>query len=687
MGLRDIQLKPAYDSSEDDIVNSFYIPVLSNASQYRRLAGFFSSSALAVAARGISEFVVNGGRMKLLASAKLRKNDVDAISSGLKEPQKIIEELAIQDLDSIEDEFVKDHVMALAWMVANKTIEIKIAIPLDDKGRALDNEIVQQRGIFHQKVGILEDKDGNVISFSGSVNESAMGWLYNIEEFKVFRSWVDGEIEHLKSDFNKFEKYWYGNAKNMLVMDIPTALEKKLVEMAPESFEELIIKIKGWKRKETIKLRDYQDKAVSEWLTAGRGLLEMATGTGKTFTAIACLKEVEKKEKGLAVVISCPFIHLIDQWIENLNTMGHDGIKALGSSSTWVDKMMNQVYDLNNGYSKILIVVTTHDTFSSDKFTEIISKIKLPLMLIADEVHGLGSSERRKGLLELYKYRIGLSATPKRWFDEEGTDLIFKFFGDTVFEFPLKDAIGKYLTPYEYYPHVVELEPDELEEYNSFTKKIARQYFSKGTSDEKKKGLDMLLVQRQRIIINARNKMMEFERILDSVNDINQCLIYCSPNQIEEVQDRLNYRGIIQHKFTAEEDAKERKEILDSFASGNYQALVAMKCLDEGVDVPSTQMAIILASSTNPREFIQRRGRILRKFPEKQKAVIHDIIVIPSFIPNFDEDALEIERKILQKELGRVQEFASSSNNPADTINKIYPILESYKISLKEITT
>lgn len=687
MGLRNIEIKAAYDSSEDDIVNSFYIPALSNASQYMRLSGFFSSSALAIVARGISEFIINGGKMKLLVSAKLRKQDVEAITKGLEEPEKIISELVLSDLESMENEFISDHVKALGWMIANKTLEIKIAIPLDEEGKVLEGDIIQQRGMFHQKVGILEDKEGNVISFSGSVNESAMGWMHNVEEFKVFRSWMAGENEHLKSDYEKFERYWYGNTNNMMIMDVPTAIREKLIQMAPESFDQIRIKIDKWKKSQKIELRDYQKNAIEKWLEIGKGVIEMATGTGKTFTAIACVKEIENKEKNLAVIITCPFTHLIDQWNENLNTMNYVGFKAFGNSNNWTDKLMNQVYDLNNGFSKLLIVITTHDTFSSDKFIDIISQIRTPLLLIADEVHGLGSPERRKGLLGQYKYRIALSATPQRWFDEEGTEIIFNFFGDTIFEYSLKDAIGKYLTPYDYHPHFVELDPDELEEYTSFNKKIAKQYYSKANSEDKGKSLGLLLIQRQRIIVNARNKMREFDQILDSLKDITQCLIYCSPNQIDDVQDRLNSRGVIQHRFTAQEDATERKEILEYFAAGNYQALVAMKCLDEGVDVPSTQMAIILASSTNPREFIQRRGRILRKFPGKQKAVIHDIIVIPSFVPNFDDAVLEIERKILMKELGRVHEFASSSNNPAETINKIYPILENYKISLEAVTT
>lgn len=684
-GMRDLSLNVSYDSDTSDLLNDFYIPVLSKAVKYQRLAGFFSSSVLAVAARGLSSFIVNGGTMKLLVSARLQKTDVEAISKGY-ELKDVLSESIVNDLSTIEDELVKDHVKALAWMVRNGKLDIKVAVPLDTRGLPLDEGTIQQRGIFHQKIGILEDKNGDVLSFSGSVNESATAWTENIEEIKVFRSWIDGEMEHLKSDFQRFERYWYGNAKNMLVSDIPSAVQNKLIELAPDDITDIRLNLEYGKSAKKIKLRDYQQDCVAQWLKVGRGMVEMATGTGKTFVAIACIDQMQRRNEKLVVAISCPFIHLIEQWEKNLKVWNLQALKVFGGSNMWADKLMNTIHDVNNGYRKFAIIITTHDTFASDKFTDIISKIKAPTMLVADEVHGLGSSERRKGLLDAYKYRIGLSATPRRWFDDEGTEVIFEYFGDTIIEVTLKDAIPTFLTPYEYYPSFVDLTAEELQEYRNLTKRIARKYFTnKDNKEQKDKEIELLMIKRQRIIVNARNKMVEFERILDSLESISNCLVYCSPEQILEVQDILNRRGIVQHKFTAQEAMNERKEILESFESGTYQVLVAMKCLDEGVDVPATHTAIILASSTNSREFIQRRGRILRKHPGKEKATIYDIMVVPSLQPDPDPQLMELEGKIIRKELLRVMEFADCSGNPVETLNKIYPILKTYRIPIQEI--
>lgn len=676
MGLRELDIKPAYDSEEDDVLTDFYIPLLSQSISYNRLAGFFSSTALAVAAKGISAFVANDGQLKLIASAKLSKSDVEAIQRGIENQDKVIEETMLRDLNSLEDEFIRDHVRALGWMVANKKLEIKVAIITDENGSLLDEESIEKRGIFHQKVGIFEDKDGNSVSFSGSINESATAWTQNIEEFNVFRSWIDGEREHLKGNYHKFEKYWRGAAKHVKVVDIPFAVREKLIQIAPANFEDL----KFIKKNRDPILRDYQIECVQNWLkNNGKGLVEMATGTGKTFIALACLKESIKKEERLAVVITCPFIHLISQWQRNADLFKLKSITAFGSVGSWSNNLMNEILDLNNGYNNILIVITTHDTFSNETFINSIRQIRTKILVIADEVHGLGSKEHRKGLIENYTHRIGLSATPRRWLDDEGTEAIIKFFGDTVFEFPLSKAIPEFLTPYEYYPHFIELNIDEEEEYKKITKKIAIQYLT-NKKNENRKLVELYLIERQRIVVNAQNKIYRFKELIKEISPLSHCLIYCSPRQINIVQQLLNENSILQHKFTAKENLKERDQILTSFADGKYQALVAMKCLDEGVDVPSTKIAIILASSGNPKEFIQRRGRILRKYPGKEKSIIYDLVVIPTLTGNIDPEYFELERGIIQRELQRLKEFSSSSLNPAYTLNKVYPIQNKYNI-------
>jgi len=681
MSFLDLELKPDYDSESDDILNQFYIPVLSRAKRYYRLAGFFSSSALAVAARGISAFILNEGHMRLIVGAKLQKPDIEAIREGKEDSERILSEMMLRDLKEIENEIIRDHVRALAWLVAKGHLDIKIAIVVDNCGHPIDYDTAIRKGIFHQKVGIFEDEDGNFISFSGSVNETATAWEDNIEEFKVFRSWVEGEVEHLASDNRKFEKYWYGQTERLKVYEVPTAVRKKLVELAPDDIRSL--KIGHWDQRPT--LRDYQKEAISKWLeNSGKGIFEMATATGKTFAALGCLVELMKKEPRLVVVITCPFTHLIRQWKDNLKIFGFTCLEAFAGSVKWEDRLANAIFDFNNGTSDILVVATTHDTFSSERFMRALNSVSGRIFLIADEVHGIGSPERQKGLMEIYNFRLGLSATPTRWFDEEGTAVIVNFFGKTVFEFPLDKAIENgFLCKYEYYPYVVELRPDEMEEYEKLTQKIASEYSRTKDQLRKSELLDLYCIMRHRIIVNASEKYVALNKILDVLGEPSHCLIYCSPQQIENVQEILNRRGIVQHKFTAQEDAKERKRLLDSFAKGYYKVLVAMRCLDEGVDVPSTRIAIILASSTNPREFIQRRGRILRLSEGKDKAAIYDVIVVPTIWGSVDPKFYELEAKIMKGELRRHTEFARSAINSGLAYTRIAELASKYHITLE----
>ena len=463
------------------------------------------------------------------------------------------------------------------------------------------------------------------------------------------------------------------------------AVKERILEIGPTNIEEYKLACNYVEENKSLlqklrKPRDYQVSAITAWFeNGGKGIFEMATGTGKSFTAITALKEVIEQQGGLLCVVVCPFQHLVTQWSSDLTSENLTNHTAYGSKNRWKDKLMNDLLKLNMGYIGSLIVVTTYDTFSSDVFKEIINSCKKRCMLIGDEIHSVGSDKRREGLLDLYEFRMGLSATPTRWLDDEGTKVIEDYFGGTVFKFDLTAAIVQgFLTPYFYYPHFIELTKDEMSEYNEYAKKIAIA-LSKKDSD-KSQSIELLLIKRKKIIINAVNKNFELIDILDSVGDIQNCLIYCSPNQLGFVYKELAKRGIIFHRFTSKENINERKQIQDKFISGEYSVLVAMKCLDEGVDIPSTEMGIIMASSGNPKEYIQRRGRLLRKFPGKSKAIIHDIIVLPSMGVKLPSDNLEYERKILKGELSRYRQFAESSLNPLFAMEMIMKIEDSYNI-------
>ena len=429
-----------------------------------------------------------------------------------------------------------------------------------------------------------------------------------------------------------------------------------------------------------IKLRDYQIEAVDSWVNNDyNGIFEMATGTGKTFTALACFKELADIKDRLLTVIACPQSHLIDQWINEIKKF-HDGeiITSSSKNPKWKEDLSELVINYYLEVVDKVVVLTTHASLSSDFFLEKIHEIEVERLLIVDEVHGIGSEKQMLGLDDCYEYRLGLSATPSRYFDDYGTRVINDYFKGVVFEFDISRALTEinpvteetYLTPYIYKPIIVDLNDEELEQYSELSARIARLLATSKQQDEENNSLTGVLIKRQNIINNAEEKYAAFKNILKENPNIDKLIIFCSPQQIDNVQEILNREGITpQHRFTQKQSAIKRKKdneserelILKKFEEGAYKALVAIKCLDEGVDVPSAENAIIMSSTTNPREHVQRRGRILRNSPGKEIATIYDILVFP-------EEKTEVGEKIRQKELRRCHDFAVNAENSLECL-------------------
>ena len=667
MAFDDLSLKAIYDSDEDDILEEFYIPVLSSATKYDRLAGYFSSTIFAISARGMAKFIENGGKMRLVTSAQFSSDDITAIKEGILTPDEIISKKFLKDLNDIENELEKDYVSALSWMLTNGNLEIKIAIPT--KGDSFSSQKLDENSIYHQKIGILHDGK-NVVSFSGSINETWMAWHDNIEEFKVFCSWNLGQEEFCASDAKKFEKFWTNSASNTKIFDLPAAIKQHLIKLAPRSKIEAIEKLKKQKSKKPT-LYEFQENAMNAWFESEKmGIFEMATGTGKTRTAIACIQKLfqEKLNESILVIITCPQTDLVIQWIEDLSEWGFNAKRAFGDSSKWLHDVGNDVHYLNNDVIKQLIVVTTNTTFSNQSFTDMIELCKTKIMLVADEVHSL-ADKGRQGLLPKYDYRLALSATPKRYFDDKGTLRIFNFFGDVIFRFTIGEAIPEYLTRYRFIPHFIELTDDELSEYNKYSRNIAIQSQQKEITEDQVR--ELLLFMRQKIVKKAANKILMLRSIISKEINLDHCLVYCADtDQLDQVGAILHENNVMYRRFTTHEPTEEREEILKNFIQEELDALVAIKCLDQGIDVPSTKIAIIMASTGNPIEFIQRRGRILRKFPGKDFAIIHDIIVKPP--RREDAEYPDAEKTILRKELERLKEFAK----PAENVDEIIPVIE-----------
>jgi superfamily II DNA or RNA helicase len=695
MSLRDAFPARTIDTSSHDIVRDFFMPMLQNAMRYDRGVGYFSSGWLQENAKGMVEFAGKGGRARWITSPNLSESDWESLRKGEQARRdEMLRETLGQNIDDLEQSLNQDTLSALAWMVADGILDFRLALPHEK----LD------RGEFHDKFGIFEDAEDNRVSFNGSYNDSKQG-LRNFESISVFCSW-DLTNEFVRNHDEKFQRLWENEDPNVQTYGLPNAAREKILKLRSSSrpyerdgnrtssyeypgenpsgtVEDSDIsdpRIPGH-----IELRDYQREAVENWFGDDcRGIFEMATGTGKTITALAGATRLWDREGEALIIVACPFTHLATQWEEEIEPFQFNSTLAFGTSSTWTDRLARKLHGLSSGYIDNLVVLTTHDTLKNPKFYELIEGAEYDPLLIVDEVHDAGSPQRKKGLRPSYRYRLGLSATPERWFDEEGTKWLFDYFEDTVFEFSLAQAIPRFLTPYEYIPSFVELQGDELTAYKEETRKIARK--AHATDDlESDETLQLYLILRKRIIKNAQAKYDQLEGILDDLDSHDHTLIYCSPQQIDEVQERLNRRGIIQSRFTGEETTEERKELLRSFDKGTHEMLVAMKCLDQGVDVPATRRAVLMASSGNPKQFIQRRGRVLRKAEGKEKAIIHDIIVVPSLEGSLDDEARKLERKILLKELQRYYEFADTALNRQAALNKLGPVQRRYRISRKDI--
>lgn len=698
MSYKDIDIQACYESGTSDIVEDFYEPVLMASVSYDRIAGFFSSAALAIASRGLYGFIKNRGKMRLVTSPILSGEDAEIIRKVTESPEKLTDiDLGI-NLTNICNEFVDNHVKALGWMLREGLLEMRLAV-ITNNNRPCTVEEINKSGLFHQKVGILRDVDGNELSFSGSINETASAWINNDEEFKVFKAWDDSR-EYYQKDQSRFEEIWNGQRQNLEVFDLPSAIKDKLIQRSSD-FDIEKISIKQYRRSKAnsfdfknspISLFYYQANALNKWKdNTYRLLFEMATGTGKTRTAVAGISRILATSKRVVVIISTPQNTLSKQWKENeVEPLGvhFDRSEIIdGTVKDWKSKLSSILLDNATGFADHCVIYTTHSTASSEKFTSTmlrdLSKDSITLF-VGDEVHWLGARKLRRALLSRYNFRIGLSATPSRWFDDEGSQYLVDYFGDKNFVFSIHDALteinpitGKhFLVNYYYHISKVGLNAEETAEYKNITQQMLRLASKIEADPEAEERYERLLEQRANIIKNADEKYNILDKLLDELNAkgrIENLIIFVSPQQINNVMETLVQKKIIFHKLTESEGTRrekkydglsEREFIIKRFKSGDYQVLVAIKCLDEGIDIPSADTGILMASSTNPREYVQRIGRIVRQGANKTFAHLYDMCV--GKVDTLDDDEQKLENKIKQKEIIRLTEIANNAINVTD---------------------
>lgn len=708
MSLKDLEIKNEYRSKITDVVSSFFVPVLSESCSYKRSVGFFSSSILIEISKGICSLAVRGGKIKLVTSPCLSDEDVEAIKIGYKNRDEVIKNALIRELKEPNNELESDRLALLAHLITIGTLDIKVAV--------VDNGI----GIYHEKLGLMEDRDDNIVAFSGSMNESETAIRKNYEAIDVFCSWNDKDVDRVREKKQAFDAIWNGYESGIEVLEFPEVSNEIIKRYkrgtAPdfsidekELFEKTTYKICEVKIPDEIELRKYQNEAIEKWKDNGyKGIFDMATGTGKTLTALGAITEISKDLRNkIGVVIVCPYQHLVEQWVEDILRFNISPIIGYSSSlqKDWKKRLEKAVRNQKLRDDKsFFCFICTNSTFTNTFVQEQIRKSKYPILLVVDEAHNFGAASYTKLLDNRFKYRLALSATLERHGDEEGTNILYGYFGEKCIEYTLERAIseGK-LTPYKYYPVVVHLNENELSNYEQLSYEMSKCVIKdkRGGYKLNKHG-EILALKRARIIAGATDKLKTLrEEMSPYVND-NNILVYCGATnvldeQLESSDDATDIRqveavtnilgnelGMDVAQFTSNENIETRSAIKEQFQRGDrLQAIVAIKCLDEGVNIPGIRTAFILASTTNPKEYIQRRGRVLRKAPNKPYAVIYDFVTLPrplDSVPSLTTEQAKRDLSLVKNELLRIKEFGRLSQNSMDAYNLIWDIQETYNI-------
>lgn len=710
----------------------FFLEALPCSQKFDLLLGYFSSAAISILSIGFAQFLYQGGVVRMILNHILSNQDQKIIDQGINSSPSEYD-FSIQDYQKVKatlDEYGQHFFECLAWLIAEKKIQLKLIKPKGTKG------------IAHYKSGVFSDANGNKVKFKSSCNFTAFGLTENLEELSIKRSWTTkSEAAAVKEQDFYFQEIWTEEAdfvEYLEVKDLQDLLErdfggksidellideKKLIDrkkkvLSNYHVKQILERLEEKANRFSSKLvfepsfpydtpRPYQDEAYENWKKKGfKGIFAMATGTGKTLTALNAVLGEYKKSGSYRAVVVVPTIELVIQWVDEIKGFNYSNIiKVSSQNPEWRTdlRMVTALAGTDSNYS--FFIVTTYRSFTQRRFQRALSKLPENTIFIADEAHNLGAKSV-VSLLEEFplKKRIGLSATPERVYDEEGTKEVARFFEEKeqhTFEFSMEKAMeAGYLCKYRYYPILVELTEPELEQYIAISAKLSK--FFGNESDDAKEAMEKLLLQRKQIIHKANNKLSAFDDLVKDLHEkdeLDYTLVYAPEGYFKDLFTDLESLGSLNteenricdiYASRIREIAPEvtvslfnaatsdRDFVLNSFSDGKIDILVSMKCLDEGVDVPKTLQAIFCASTGNPRQFIQRRGRILRTSEAKHLAVIYDMVVVPSAhsrVGNY-----QTEKRLIENELKRVYEFADLAINQMEALDRIRPVLDLYDI-------
>ncbi|MCP4987630.1 MAG: DEAD/DEAH box helicase family protein [Colwellia sp.] len=705
------------------MLKDFYIPALKHAKYYDRAVGYFSTSLLAYALKGISSIVKNDGAMRLIVGYPLEEEEFEALKEG--DNLKLISDTLSLELEKILENastgIEQSRLQIFTLLVATNRLKLKFAFKV--------------KGMYHEKIGIIKDENGNKVLFHGSANETtnAINPDLNFESITVYKSWQKEIYTEYAEDFEKgLEDLWAGIDDNIITIDMPSEMYEKISNSYRDKsilindfdFDEIkLISELGFVRDnhypiipksingQKFGIYKHQEEALKEWFSHGRkGLFRLATGSGKTITAmygVSTIFEKACRPRKMLLVVAVPYQTLAEQWFKELSLFNMKPIKCFNSRQSWENKLSDRLTLLQNGNIDFVSVIVVNRTLMTQRFNSLITRInKESIFFVGDECHH-HANENAKKYLPAADFRMGLSATPfiddEDWeYDDEPNtqkELLTEYYGNIVAEYGLANALADgILAPYHYHLVLVQLTLDETQAYLKLSNEIARLISINKYKDNI--ALSNAIRKRNKIISNADMKSVTLDKLLSNhdFTDKSHTLFYVGEgsalvdgeenvalekdiSQLEAISRVVVKNNWKPSKFTSLESSIDRQKLMCSFVEGTIDALVSMRVLDEGVDIPQCKRAFILASSRNSRQFIQRRGRILRKSKGKDFAEIYDFIVLPSN----EGDGNKAFNNLVFRELKRAMDFVRLSNNREQCENEAQKIATEYDIDLREV--
>lgn len=672
----------------DDVVEEVLNPALGACDVFELMSGYFSGNVLREMAPGLASYLINtGSPLRMLVSPVISNEDQEMVRAGvdLDRVAKFALESAFEDQETLASALVTHTKNCLAYLLANGRLEIRV--------------VLMKGGIFHPKQWTFVNGD-DVAILSGSANATQRGVSANVEQLRFDRSWASDDSAYACAIGRaQFSDYWTnqnstdgvsieisqaelsGLLKEYHTSEVPSVEDYRRAVALENPTNSGLDPCNGFQIPRGLDWQNgpfaHQGHAVAAWEESDRrGILAIATGGGKTISSLVAAKRLSEEVPSLMIVVSAPTRLLVEQWCSEMAEFGLNPYRTTsgGTIAQHLREVDGRLLRLEVGAATVESAVVTNNTLASQAFRDLLVTHSARVLLIADEVHNLGTDAFLSDPPDV-SFRMGLSATPERQYDDPGTAGLLRYFGPVVFEFGLSDAIAAgCLVPYDYFLHPTRLTDSEHETYTELTEKIKKLApFSSALKENDGSPALQRLLEKRRLVLEAASSKIPLLRSLlveRGVGAVQRTLIYCTdkdPKQLEDVNSMLSELGITFHQITADEtgDRALVAGVLRGFRSGDIQVITAKRVLDEGFNIPEISTAYLLASNTVRRQWVQRRGRILRTCAAigKNRATLHDLLVLPPTDVARDADAGQLVRK----ELERCKQFAEISLNEFST--------------------